>query len=122
MNYRNVFDRETNLMRGRNENGTFMSPFLPLKWGDAFTEGNSWHYTWSVFHDPQGLIDLMGGRQAFVTMLDSVFTVPPLFDESYYGAVIHEIREMQIMNMGNYAHGNQPIQHMIYLYNYAGEP
>jgi predicted alpha-1,2-mannosidase len=99
-----------------------MSPFSPLKWGDAFTEGNSWHYTWSVFHDPQGLIDLMGGRKQFVAMLDSVFTVPPVFDDSYYGQVIHEIREMQIMNMGNYAHGNQPVQHMIYLYNHAAEP
>ena len=122
MNYRNLFDKETKLMRGKNKDGKFMAPFSPLKWGDAFTEGNSWHYTWSVFHDPQGLIDLMGGRETFVAMLDSVFTVPPLFDESYYGQVIHEIREMQIMNMGNYAHGNQPIQHMIYLYNYAGEP
>ncbi|MDR0843712.1 MAG: GH92 family glycosyl hydrolase, partial [Tannerella sp.] len=100
-NYKNVFDKETSLMRGRNENGEFMTPFSPLKWGDAFTEGNSWHYTWSVFHDPQGLIDLMGGRKSFVAMLDSVFTVPPIFDESYYRAVIHEIREMQIMNMGN---------------------
>src|SRR3712207_580316 len=99
-----------------------MAPFSPLKWGDAFTEGNSWHYSWSVFHDPQGLIDLMGGRKMFVAMLDSVFSVPPLFDESYYGQVIHEIREMTVMNMGNYAHGNQPIQHMIYLYNYAGQP
>lgn len=122
MNYRNVFDKETNLMRGRNEDGTFQSPFNPLKWGDAFTEGNSWHYTWSVFHDPEGLISLMGGKDVFVRMLDSVFAVPPLFDESYYGSVIHEIREMQIMNMGNYAHGNQPIQHMIYLYDYAGQP
>lgn len=122
MNYRNVFDKESNLMRGRNLDGTFMTPFSPLKWGDAFTEGNSWHYSWSVFHDPQGLIDLMGGEQKFTHMLDSVFSVPPVFDESYYGQVIHEIREMQIMNMGNYAHGNQPIQHMIYLYNYAGQP
>ena len=122
MNYKNLFDPETNLMRGKNKDGKFMAPFSPLKWGDAFTEGNSWHYTWSVFHDPQGLIDLMGGRDMFITMLDSVFAVPPLFDESYYGIVIHEIREMQIMNMGNYAHGNQPIQHMIYMYNYAGEP
>ncbi|MCC8170843.1 MAG: GH92 family glycosyl hydrolase [Parabacteroides sp.] len=122
MNYKNLFDPETKLMRGRNQDGTFQSPFSPLKWGDAFTEGNSWHYTWSVFHDPQGLIDLMGGREEFVTMLDSVFSVPPLFDDSYYGGVIHEIREMQVMNMGNYAHGNQPVQHMIYLYNYAGEP
>ncbi|MBO6068524.1 MAG: GH92 family glycosyl hydrolase [Bacteroidales bacterium] len=122
LNYRNVFDRESSLMRGRNADGSFQSPFSPLKWGDAFTEGNSWHYTWSVFHDPQGLVDLMGGRENFVTMLDSVFNVPPLFDESYYGGVIHEIREMQVMNMGNYAHGNQPAQHMIYLYDYAGEP
>ena len=122
MNYRKVFDAEHNLMRGRNADGSFQSPFSPLKWGDAFTEGNSWHYTWSVFHDPQGLINLMGGEETFVQMLDSVFTVPPLFDESYYGQVIHEIREMTVMNMGNYAHGNQPIQHMIYLYNYAGEP
>ena len=122
LNYRNVFDRESRLMRGRNADGTFQSPFSPLKWGDAFTEGNSWHYTWSVFHDPQGLIDLMGGDEAFVQMLDSVFTVPPLFDDSYYGQVIHEIREMTVMNMGNYAHGNQPVQHMIYLYNYAGQP
>ena len=122
MNYRNVFDPETKLMRGRLSNGEFQSPFSPLKWGDAFTEGNSWHYTWSVFHDPQGLIDLMGGEDTFCQMLDSVFSVPPLFDDSYYGFTIHEIREMQIMNMGNYAHGNQPIQHMIYLYNYAGQP
>ena len=122
MNYKNVFDQESKLMRGRNEDGKFQSPFSPFKWGDAFTEGNSWHYTWSVFHDVQGLIDLMGGKKEFVTMLDSVFIVPPVFDESYYGQVIHEIREMQIMNMGNYAHGNQPIQHMIYLYNYAGQP
>ena len=121
-NYKNVFDPETKLMRGRNKDGKFQTPFSPLKWGDAFTEGNSWHYSWSVFHDPQGLINLMGGKQDFNQMLDSVFNVPPLFDDSYYGGVIHEIREMQIMNMGNYAHGNQPIQHMIYLYGYSGQP
>ena len=121
-NYRNVFDSESKLMRGRLKNGKFQSPFSPLKWGDAFTEGNAWHYTWSVFHDPAGLIQLMGGKQTFNNMLDSVFNVPPLFDDSYYGSVIHEIREMQIMNMGNYAHGNQPVQHMIYLYGYSGEP
>lgn len=121
-NYRNLYDPEHKLMRGKNQDGTFQRPFNPLKWGDAFTEGNSWHYTWSVFHDVQGLVDLMGGKDEFVAQLDSVFAVPPVFDDSYYGGVIHEIREMQIMNMGNYAHGNQPIQHMIYLYNYAGQP
>ena len=122
MNYKNLFDPESKLMRGKNADGTFQSPFSPLKWGDAFTEGNSWHYSWSVFHDPQGLIDLMGGDDVFVSMMDSVFSVPPVFDDSYYGFPIHEIREMTVMNMGNYAHGNQPVQHMIYLYNYAKQP
>lgn len=122
INYRNVFDKESGLMRGRLQNGKFQSPFNPLKWGDAFTEGNAWHYTWSVFHDPQGLINLMGGKECFNEMLDSVFLLPPVFDNSYYGFTIHEIREMQVMNMGNYAHGNQPIQHAIYLYGYSGQP
>jgi predicted alpha-1,2-mannosidase len=122
MNYKNVFDDGRKLMRGRNLDGKFQSPFSPYKWGDAFTEGNSWHYTWSVFQDVDGLVNLMGGKDNFIAKLDSVFEVPPIFDYSYYGQVIHEIREMQISNMGNYAHGNQPIQHMIYLYNYAGEP
>jgi len=121
-NYRNLFDPSTGFMRGKNKDGKFQSPFNPYKWGDAFTEGNSWHYTWSVFHDVQGLIDLMGGNKPFVAKLDSVFSTPPFFDDTYYGGIIHEIREMQIANMGQYAHGNQPIQHMIYLYNYAGEP
>ncbi|MFK5973453.1 MAG: GH92 family glycosyl hydrolase [Flavobacteriaceae bacterium] len=119
LNYKKLFDPSTKLMRGKNKDGQFQSPFNPLKWGDAFTEGNSLHYTWSVFHDVQGLISLMGGKKEFVGMLDGVFTMPPAYDDSYYGFTIHEIREMQIMNMGNYAHGNQPIQHMIYLYNYA---
>jgi predicted alpha-1,2-mannosidase len=121
-NYRNVFNKEARLMCGRNKDGSFVSPFNPLKWGDAFTEGNSWHYTWSVFHDPQGLINLMGGRESFNQMMDSVFNLPPVYDDSYYHGIIHEIREMQVMNMGNYAHGNQPIQHTIYLYGYSGQP
>ena len=122
LNYRNLFRADHKLMCGRKADGSFEENFSPLKWGGNFTEGNSWHYTWSVFHDVQGLVDLMGGKEYFVQMLDSVFTVPPLYDDSYYGFPIHEIREMTVMNMGNYAHGNQPIQHMIYLYNYAGEP
>ena len=121
-NYRNLFSKEFNLMRGRKKNGEWQKPYNPLKWGDVFTEGNGWHYTWSVFHNPRGLISLMGGNKAFTAMLDSVFALPPVFDDSYYGQVIHEIREMQIMNMGNYAHGNQPIQHMPYLYNWSGAP
>ena len=122
LNYRNLFRSDYNLMCGRNADGTFEQRFSPLKWGGNFTEGNSWHYTWSVFHDVQGLVNLMGGKRLFVQMLDSVFSLPPHYDDSYYGFPIHEIREMVVMNMGNYAHGNQPVQHMIYLYNYAGSP
>lgn len=120
-NWRNVFDPETKLMRGKNLDGSFQAPFSPYKWGDAFTEGNAWHYTWSVFHDVNGLAEEMGGAPAMKQMLDSVFVVPPIYDDSYYGFRIHEITEMQVAQMGNYAHGNQPIQHMIYLYNYIGE-
>ncbi|WP_205945806.1 GH92 family glycosyl hydrolase [Pedobacter frigiditerrae] len=122
MNYKNLFDPAYGLMRGKKTDGTFSVPFSPFKWGGDFTEGNSWHYTWSVFQDVAGLANLMGGNAKFVTKLDSVFSMPPVFDESAYGGVIHEIREMQIANMGQYAHGNQPIQHMIYLYNYGGAP
>ena len=121
-NYKNLFDERYKLMSGRKKNGEFLRNFNPLKWGDAFTEGNSWHYTWSVFHDPASLIEMMGGRDGFNAKMDSVFNIPPLFDDSYYGFVIHEIREMQIMDMGNYAHGNQPIQHFTYLYDYSGQP
>ena len=121
-NWKNVFDPSTNLMRGRRLDGTFQEPFSPYKWGGAFTEGNAWHYTWSVFHDVDGLMEAMGGKDDFAHMLDSVFVVPPVYDDSYYGYRIHEITEMQVANMGNYAHGNQPAQHMIYLYNWADQP
>lgn len=121
-NYRNLFDPASGLMRPKNSDGSFEKDFNPLKWGGAFTEGNSWHYSWSVFHDIQGLINLMGGKEKFVNKLDSVFILPPSLDANGYNNIIHEMREMQVMNMGQYAHGNQPIQHMTYLYNFGGEP
>ena len=121
-NWKNVFDPSHNLMRGRNLDGSFQEPFSPYKWGDAFTEGNAWHYTWSVFHDVEGLKESMGCNDNFTAMLDSVFVVPPIYDDSYYGWRIHEITEMQVANMGNYAHGNQPAQHMIYLYDWTDQP
>ena len=121
-NYKKLFDPSTGLMRGKNKDGSWSDPFNPFKWGDAFTEGNSWHYSWSVFQDIEGLADLLGGHAAMEIKLDSVFSLPPVFDDSYYGFPIHEIREMQIANMGQYAHGNQPIQHMVYLYNHVAAP
>lgn len=123
LNYKNLFDPKYNLMRPKNKDGKFMEPFDPFLWFNGFTEGNSWHYSWSVFHDIQGLVNLMGGKEVFVSQLDKVFSSPPVFAaKDFNGEVIHEMREMQIANMGQYAHGNQPIQHMIYLYNYGEEP
>jgi predicted alpha-1,2-mannosidase len=122
MNYRNVFNPASNFMQGRNRDGSWQTPFIPEKWGDAFTEGCSWHYTWCVFHDIGGLQALMGGRGHFAKKLDSLFTAPPRYDFSYYGFQIHEITEMAIADMGQYAHGNQPVQHGAYLFDYCGEP
>tara|TARA_R110002051_G_scaffold324970_1_gene424903 strand:- start:90006 stop:92291 length:2286 start_codon:yes stop_codon:yes gene_type:complete len=124
LNYKNTFNKKFNMMSGRNTDGSFPENFKPESWWDAFTEGNSWHYNWSVFHDVHGLINLMGGEEPFIQKLDSVFTMPPIFgiNEKPKGDLVHEMREMQLVNMGQYAHGNQPIQHMIYLYNYAGKP
>lgn len=122
LNYKNVFDPSVNFMRGKNKDGSWQSPFRPDKWGDAFTEGCSWHWTWCVFHDPQGLINLMGGKEAFTAKLDSVFTASPTFDDSYYGQEIHEITEMVIAGQGQFAQGNEPVHHALYLYDYAGSP
>ena len=121
-NYKNLFDPNYNLMRGRKADGSFPEEFSPYKWGGDFTEGNSLQYTWSVFHDIPGLIQLMGGKENFISKLDSVFIMPPIYDDSYYGFRIHEISEMVIADMGNYAHGNQPAQHMTYLYDYVNQP
>ena len=154
MNYKNVFDPSINFVRPKDDQGNWITPYRPDSWAGNFTEGSAWHWTWCVFHDPQGLINLMGGRDKFIEKLDSVFIARPTFysfsknkttidvaaaevskrtgmslqevmaliEGSSPTGVIHEITEMVAGRMGQYAHGNQPIQHMIYLYNYAGEP
>ncbi|MDR2953904.1 MAG: GH92 family glycosyl hydrolase [Prevotella sp.] len=121
-NYRNVFDPTVGFMRGKDKYGKWQEPFDPFVWGGPYCEGNAWHYTWSVFHDVQGLIDLFGGDEKMTTKMDSVFTAPNVVKPGTYGGVIHEMKEMELANMGQYAQGNQPIQHMIYMYSYAGQP
>ena len=121
-NYRNVFDTTMGFMRGRQTDGNWTPNFDPYAWGGPYTEGNAWHYNWSVFHDVQGLIDLTGGDKKFVAKIDSVFSQPNIVHVGSYGQMIHEMTEMVKGNFGQYAHGNQPIQHLIYLYSYAGEP
>jgi len=122
MNYTNVFDAELGFVRGRKEDGSWCENFDPTEWGGPFTEGNSWHWTWSVFQDVPGLIKLMGGDAAFAKKLDGIFYTPPDVKVGTYGGMIHEMTEMVALNMGQYAHGNQPIQHAIYLYNYVNQP
>jgi predicted alpha-1,2-mannosidase len=122
MNYTNLFDPKLGFMRGRKADGSWCEPFDPTEWGGPFTEGCSWHWTWSVFHDLPGLIQLMGGDKAFADKLDAVFTSPNTFKVGTYGNPIHEMTEMAALDMGQYAHGNEPIHHMIYLYDYVGQP
>lgn len=121
-NYKNVYDQKTGFMRGRDQQGKWSPDFDPAEWGGPFTEGNAWHWEWSVFHDINGLVKLTGGKENFTKKLDSVFSVPNRVNTGSYGGMIHEMTEMVMANMGQYAHGNQPIQHMPYLYNYAGQP
>jgi predicted alpha-1,2-mannosidase len=122
MNWTNVFDAKIGFVRGRKADGSWVEPFYPNEWGGPFTEGCSWHWTWCVFHDIPGLVKLMGGDEAFIAKLDGVFTAPNDVRTGTYGGMIHEMTEMVAADMGQYAHGNQPIQHMIYLYDYAGQP
>jgi predicted alpha-1,2-mannosidase len=120
-NYQNIFDPAIHFVRPKDKSGKWQTPYRPDTWGGSFTEGSAWHWTWCVYHDVQGLINLMGGEEAFIRQLDSVFTAEPTFEYSAYGHVIHEMTEMLKCNMGQYAHGNQPIQHAAYLYNHAGQ-
>ena len=120
-NYKNVYDPSVGFMRGRKLDGSW-AEFDAFEWGGPYCEGNAWHYNWSVFHDVQGLIDLTGGDERFVAKIDSVFALPGIVKYGTYGTKIHEMLEMELAKMGQYAQGNQPIQHMIYLYSYAGQP
>ena len=121
-NYRNLYDPEQGFVWAKDAHGKWREHFNATEWGGPFTEGCSWHWTWSVFHDPEGLSSLMGGHEAMAARLDSMFVAPNTFNYGTYGFVIHEIAEMVALNMGPYAHGNQPVQHAIYLYDYVGQP
>lgn len=121
-NYKNLFDPKTRFMRAKDDQGNWIEPFDPMDWGGPYTEGNAWHWTWSVFQDVQGLINLMGGDKNFTSKIDSVFSEPGTIKVGGYSQVIHEMTEMAEFKMGQYAQGNEPIHHLLYLYNYAGEP
>lgn len=120
--YRNLYDASTGYMRGKNRDGSWLTPFDPLDWGGVYTEGNAWQWLWSVQQDIPGLMQLMGGREKFIDKLDTLFTTTTDFKVGGYKQVIHEMTEAKMGDMGQYAHINEPVHHVIYLYDYAGQP
>ncbi len=122
MNYTNVFDPKTGFMRGRRVNGEWDEPFYPNEWGGPFTEGSSWQWTFNAMQDEPGFANLMGGWQAYGDKLDALFAASPMGTPGTYGKPIHEMTEMTALNMGQYAANNEPVNHIIYLYDYAGQP
>jgi predicted alpha-1,2-mannosidase len=118
--YRNTFNKETGFMQGRLRDGSWDEPFDEFRWGGAYIEGSAWQCTWAVPHDPAGLIELMGGPIATVKKLDKMMALPPHFDVGNYHTEIHEMTEMAAVDFGQYAHSNQPVHHVLYLYPFAG--
>ena len=117
-NYRNYFDPETKLMRGRLSDGSWITPFDPasVQRPSNYVEGNAWQWAWFVPQDVEGLMELVGGQKSFEAHLDTLFTTSsePTGDPNAAAAVTGMI--------GQYAHGNEPSHHIPYLYNYAGAP
>ena len=118
-NYRNLFDPSTGFFRGKDSQGRWREPFEPYRYSHAshqggdFTEGNAWHYLWHVLQDPEDLMELLGGRERFVSRLDTLFgvSVPP--------EMTGEASDVTGL-IGQYSHGNEPCHHVIYLYTLAG--
>ena len=114
MFYKNLFDSQTGFFRPKDEKGNWLEGFDPLSYEQpCFVEGNAWQYMWFVPHDPQGLIDLFGGTKGFLKKLDENFSLT---------ATSGEVNGNASGFIGQYAHGNEPSHHTVYLYNFAGKP
>lgn len=117
-NYRNYFDPETKLMRGRLSDGSWITPFDPasVQRPSNYVEGNAWQWAWFVPQDVEGLMELVGGQKSFEAHLDTLFTTSSELTGDPNAAA--DVTGM----IGQYAHGNEPSHHIPYLYNYAGAP
>lgn len=113
-NFRNIFEKSTRFMVPRDSKGNWQPGFKPEDYTPHISESNAWHYFWSVQHDIPALIDLIGGKNAFAARLDSLFTVSPAQTDS--------LPIFSTGMIGQYAHGNEPSHHVIYLYNLVGQP
>jgi predicted alpha-1,2-mannosidase len=116
-----VFDPETKFMRGRDSQGNWRTPFDPMKLnhgensGYDYTEGNAWQYTWHVQHDPEGLISLIGGKEATAEKLSTLFKLESKVEGSGFVLDVSGL-------IGQYAHGNEPSHHTAYFFDFAGKP
>jgi len=116
--YKNLFDPESKLMRGKDSKGQWRTPFNKFQLSHAstvggdYTEGNAWQYTWHVQHDVKTLIDMLGGEKAFVIKLDSLFYLQKKIEQTGFTGDVSGL-------IGQYAHGNEPSHHVIYMYSYA---
>ena len=113
-NYKNTYNPATGFFQPRDDKGNWQPDFKPEEYTPHISESNAWHYFWSVQHDIPGLISLTGGKEAFSAKLDSMFTVGPKENE--------ELPLFSTGMIGQYAHGNEPSHHVIYLYNKIGQP
>lgn len=113
-NYRNVFNKSSSFMQPKDSKGNFIAGFKPEEYTPHITESNGWQYLWSVQHDVDGLIGLIGGKKRFEEKLDSMFTLTPKENE--------QLPIFSTGMIGQYVHGNEPSHHVAYLYNYTDSP
>jgi predicted alpha-1,2-mannosidase len=118
--WRNLFNPHTKFLCGKNEDGSWVAPFDPFTWGSPYVEGSAWQHRWDVPHDIRGLIAEIGGNSAAVEALEQMLAVEPKFNVGVYGSEIHEMSEMAAVNFGQYAHSNQPVHHLLYIFAHAG--
>jgi predicted alpha-1,2-mannosidase len=121
-NWKHLFDPETRFLRGKNADGTWLTPFDPFTWGSPYVEGSAWQHRWDAPQDIPGMIALMGGPQPAAEALETMLTVPAIFNVGVYGEEIHEMSEMAAVPFGQYAQSNQPVHHLLYLFAHAGRP
>jgi predicted alpha-1,2-mannosidase len=121
-NWRHVFDTQVKFFRGKNEDGSWLTPFHPFTWGSPYVEGAAWQHRWDAPQNVAGLIESMGGGKDAAKALQEMLSTPPVFQVGVYGTEIHEMSEMAAVPFGQYAHSNQPVHHLLYLFSHAGRP
>lgn len=121
-NYRHLYDPSVDFMRAKQPDGKWQEPWDEFHWGNPYVEGGPWQSSFAVQHDVAGLARLMGGEANFVEKLDRLLAIPPYFTTGAYGQEIHEMTEMAVANFGQYAHSNQPVHHILYLFAAVGRP